>query len=105
LDVRAALAVASDFAGGSRGNTGVHLRVGDLVIIAGGEKVMRLRARKGEILHEAVTGREKVLRFPAAQMDGWASLISRDDHAKVPPKLIRFFRQKFGLARSVWTHD
>ena len=70
LNVRAALAVASDFAGGSRGNTGVHLRVGDLVIIAGGEKVMRLRARKGEILHEAVTGREKVLRFPAAQMEG-----------------------------------
>ena len=77
LDVRAALAVASDFAGGSRGNTGVHLRVGDLVIIAGGEKVMRLRARKGEILHEAVTGREKVLRFPAAQMDGWAALIEK----------------------------
>ena len=51
--------------------------MGDLVIIAGGEKVMRLRARKGEILHESVTSREMVLRFPAAQMDGWAALIEK----------------------------
>jgi len=76
-DVCAALAVATDFAGGSRGNTGVHLRAGDLVVLTGGEKVMRLRARKGLVLHEAITGKEKVLRFPAAQMDGWQELIEK----------------------------
>ena len=76
-DVCAALAVATDFAGGSRGNTGVHLRAGDLVVLTGGEKVMRLRARKGLVLHEAITGKEKVLRFPAAQMDGWQERIEK----------------------------
>lgn len=81
-DVRAAMAVVTDFAGGSRGNTGVHLRAGDLVVLANRDKVMRLRAQKGLVLHERVTGKEKVLRFPAGQMPGWLELIEKFERVR-----------------------
>ena len=77
--LRAATAVCIDASCGSRGNTGVHIREGDVQLVSRGGlpdgHVIRLRALKGQVLVEELTGREKVLSFPEGAIEGLAALI------------------------------
>ena len=75
--LRAATAVCIDASCGSRGNTGVHIREGDVQLVSRGGlpdgHVIRLRALKGQVsqvLVEELTGREKVLSFPEGAIEG-----------------------------------
>eukprot|EP01052_Picozoa_sp_SAG31_P063360 SAG31_NODE_22294_length_529_cov_0.851163_1_plen_85_part_10 len=68
-----------DFCSGSRGNTGVHLRDGDVQLVDEGKggHLVRLRALKGEVLIDDQTGREKLLQYPPGAVDGMVSLIQK----------------------------
>ena len=71
--LRAATAVCMDASCGSRGNTGVHAQEGDVQLVTQGQPdghVVRLRALKGQVMLEELTGREKVLVFPEGPTRG-----------------------------------
>ena len=75
--LRGSVAMLVDFAAGSRGNTGVHLRSGDVQVLRGGAggHYVRLRALKGEVLVDALTGDEKVIMYPPDAVEGLVPLI------------------------------
>jgi hypothetical protein len=75
--LRASVAMCVDASCGSRGNTGVHLREGDVVVVPGHGHYVRLRALKGHILVDALTGDEKTLVFPQNAVVGLVELISK----------------------------
>ena len=77
--LRAATAICIDASCGNRGNTGVHIREGDVQLVTRSGlpdgHVIRLRALKGQVMVEDLTGREKVLSFPEGAVAGLAALI------------------------------
>jgi len=77
LRLRGSVAVVVDFCAGSRGNTGVHLRAGDVSVAADGAVSVRLRALKGAILVDALSGNEKVIAYPPDAIAGYVDLIQK----------------------------
>lgn len=76
--LRCSIAVCIDSSCGSRGNTGVHIRAGDVQLDrAAGGHVVRLRSLKGEVEVDALTGDEKVIRFPPGAVAGLEALIEK----------------------------
>ena len=75
--LRAAIAVCVDASCGSRGNTGVHIRAGDVQLDGAQGHVVRLRSLKGEIEVDELSGDEKVIRFPAGAVRGLEELIQK----------------------------
>ena len=76
--LRNSVAVCMDAACGSRGNTGVRIRDGDVQLLGLEGRdghIVRLRSLKGEIMVEELTGREKTLMYPADAIDGLVQLI------------------------------
>ena len=77
--LRGSVALLVDFTAGSRGNTGVHLRSGDVQLLRDGldGHCVRLRALKGEVLVDTLTGDEKVIMFPPDAVEGLVPLIQK----------------------------
>ena len=84
--LRASIAVCVDASCGSRGNTGVHIRPGDVQLVSRGGvpdgHVIRLRALKGQVLVDELSGDEKVLIFPQGAVAGLAQLIQKWDDCR-----------------------
>ena len=76
--LRGSVAVCVDAAAGSRGNTGVRIRDGDVQLLGPNGRdghVVRLCSLKGEVMVEELTGREKTLIYPPGAIDGLCQLI------------------------------
>ena len=77
--LRGSVAMLVDFCAGSRGNTGVRLRAGDVQLLQGGRggHLVRLRSLKGEILVDELSGDEKVIQYPPDAVEGLVPLIQK----------------------------
>jgi hypothetical protein len=75
--LRSVVAVVVDSVCGSRGDTGVHIRPGDVVVSPDGVVVVLLRAEKGSVQTDALTGEERKIIFAAGAVSGLASLVRR----------------------------
>ena len=100
--LRASVAVCVDASCGSRGNTGVHIRSGDVQLIgAGGGHVVRLRSLKGEVMVDELTGDEKTLIFPAGAVAGLSELIQKWEECRQVLGVVAEGKQAGG-ARDSW---
>jgi hypothetical protein len=79
--VRGSVALLVDFTIGSRGNTSVHLRSGDVQLLRDGldGHCVRLRALKGKVLVDTLIGDEKVIMFSPDAVEGHVPLIQKWD--------------------------
>jgi hypothetical protein len=79
--VRDSVALLVDFTIGSRGNTSVHLRSGDVQLLRDGldGHCVRLRALKGKVLVDTLIGDEKVIMFSPDAVEGPVPLIQKWD--------------------------
>lgn len=78
--LRNSVAVCVDAAGGSRGNTGVHIRESDVQLLGPDGRdghVVRLRSLKGEVMVDVLTGKEKTLIYPPEAVRGLCQLIAK----------------------------
>eukprot|EP01050_Picozoa_sp_SAG11_P010775 SAG11_NODE_1100_length_5869_cov_8.279896_4_plen_355_part_00 len=77
--LRGSVAMLVDLSCGSRGNTGVHLRSGDVQLLQGGRggHLVRLRSLKGQVMVDELSGNEKVLTFPPDAVPGLVPLIRK----------------------------
>ena len=87
--LRASIALLVDLCAGSRGNTGVHLRAGDVQLLDGGTggHVVRQRSLKGEVLVDKLSGDEKVLMYPPNAVRGLVPLIRKWEHWRAALRL------------------
>ena len=87
--LRASIALLVDLCAGSRGNTGVHLRAGDVQLLDGGTggHVVRQRSLKGEVLVDKLSGDEKVLMYPPNTVRGLVPLIRKWEHWRAALRL------------------
>ena len=80
--LRGSVAMLVDFCAGSRGNTGVHLREGDVQLLQDGQggHLVRLRSLKGQILVDELSGDEKVIQYPPEAVEGLVPLLQKWMH-------------------------